>query len=615
MSTTLSSSGINLVYGAGPSRLVAGLLLGTALTVTGGVTPLAGTVRAAPTVLVGQVATAVPLAGVVQGAPRLAGTLGEAAITTALAGQLVGSSRALSTGITLVYPAGPIRVQSLAYAAGLDVPSTVALAGTVVHQSRLMGYGPTTALSLGTGYIRAPARAIGALTSDVALSGTIRSGERLLGALSAPAGGTPIGSGVVRGSGGRLRSTGLSLVYPAGPVRVVMGRMRGSLASVQTVQGGVLRAGGLVRASALGNASAGTTIGTGRIRALGRLRAAGISLVYPAAPIASSGGVLAGQLGVSGTPVSMAGTVLGSGGRLLGIETTVVEFAAEIVGPTPILWGQLSIVATTPALGTGWVRNPVRLRGFLSQTVYPAGTVLAGARLSSPVLGIASGATPLAGRLRAFGPRLRGVLTSTVPLGGWTLDGGRLRGRLLTGLATEPLHGHIGVYPRLRGYLNPGTFVPGTGTGRTHLWLGQADNALVPVAGAGELYILTGAYGNAAGIDTPLLVETPDIAPQGPQGRLRLRRITVPIQLDAACTLRITPIVDYMKSFAPLIVSFGTPSRRERRVIQVKELGVCTVVRLRIEVLDREGLVEVYRPTLYYTPLSSGTMMAMGGAP
>lgn len=155
----------------------------------------------------------------------------------------------------------------------------------------------------------------------------------------------------------------------------------------------------------------------------------------------------------------------------------------------------------------------------------------------------------------------------------------------------------------------------GQGTGRTHLFLGQIGDSRTVTSSAGALYVLSGGYGQSAGEATTLVLETPDIAPLGPQGRLRLRRIAVPFQYAAGCTVRVTPIVDYNTELDPVTVTHTDPTEVTRHVIQAKMMTACTVVRLRIEVTALAGAVEFYRPSLFFAPLSGGTTMAMGGAP
>lgn len=153
------------------------------------------------------------------------------------------------------------------------------------------------------------------------------------------------------------------------------------------------------------------------------------------------------------------------------------------------------------------------------------------------------------------------------------------------------------------------------GVGRTHLLLGQIDTAESPASPAAELYVLSGGYGLATGTDTALLVETPDVAPLGDLGRLRTRLLMCPVQYAGACTIRITPIVDFMTELDPLIVALAAPATVTRQVLQVKMLRGCTTFRVRLDVLERTGAVEFYTPVLHYTPLKQNSGVAMGESP
>lgn len=154
-----------------------------------------------------------------------------------------------------------------------------------------------------------------------------------------------------------------------------------------------------------------------------------------------------------------------------------------------------------------------------------------------------------------------------------------------------------------------------SGEGRCHLLLGQVDNAASPSAAAAELYTLTAGYGLATGDDALAVVETPDIAPLGELGRFRLRLLSCPVEYDAACRVRFTPIADYMTPMAPVTVALAAPGARRIEQVQAKVLRACTTIRLRVEVLERAGPVAVYTPMLYYTPLAVQSGVAMGEAP
>ena len=655
----LASTGINLVYGAGPSRLIACLLLGATLTVTGGATDLGAATTRSGGRLAGQLTTKVAvagqtidqsrvmgtlttrvamagvvrtqsrtfstglgtnlslgtgtiqssarltglgssrvaLAGTTEATGRLVGSLEMAGTTVALAGAIQGQSALASSGINLVYPAGPVRVQTL-------------LAGTLGTTSG--------ATPIGTGTTEAVGLLRGLLASRVALGGQVEEQPRLIGTLGFVTPATPLGTGTILGTE-RLRSTGINLVYPAAPIRFTGARVRatGILDVPIPIQGGVLRSGGVLWGT-LGVAAEHTLIGQGKFQSGGRLLSTGITLVYPAAPIRLTGALTTARLTDFVAPVALAGTTMGGSGLLYGLETTITEFAAEIVGPTTILRGQLGFVPSTVGMGAGQVRSTARLTGSALQSLVPLqGTIGATATLPAATLGVASGATLLGNGQTLDLGRLRGVLSTRIPMGGGVvLDGARLRGSLGSAAEFPSLAGTIAASSgRLWGQVNVDLELSGVGVGRTHLWLGQVANEAVPASAAANLYVLTGAYGQGAGLDTLALTETPDIAPLGVQGRIRLRRIVVPIRHAGACTVRITPIVDYNTALDSLSVSYEAPATPRRRAIQKKVLRGCTVVRLRIEVTTTTGAVEVYTPTLYYDPITQATSLAMGGAP
>ncbi len=155
----------------------------------------------------------------------------------------------------------------------------------------------------------------------------------------------------------------------------------------------------------------------------------------------------------------------------------------------------------------------------------------------------------------------------------------------------------------------------GHGTGRTHLLLGQVALTSPPTESAGDLYVLTDGYGNSEGAPTTLVLETPDIAPLGELGRLRVRLASLTIQHATSCSVQVTPIVDYTTELAPVTASLVATGRVTRSVIQVRMMRVVTVLRFRIEVTGAAGGVEIYTPILYYAPLAERSSVAMGEAP
>lgn len=143
------------------------------------------------------------------------------------------------------------------------------------------------------------------------------------------------------------------------------------------------------------------------------------------------------------------------------------------------------------------------------------------------------------------------------------------------------------------------------------LLLGQVANEAAPASAAAELYLYSDGYGQSTGTDTPLLVETNDIALAGSGGRFLLRRILVPVRYGAACTVRITPITDFVRIETALSKSYAAPAQEQEDVIEVPIARTCNVYRVRIEVTARQGRVSVFAPTAVGQPLTTGAAMVV----
>lgn len=128
------------------------------------------------------------------------------------------------------------------------------------------------------------------------------------------------------------------------------------------------------------------------------------------------------------------------------------------------------------------------------------------------------------------------------------------------------------------------------------LLLGQVDNAAAPSAAAAELYILSDGYGDSVGTDVPLLVETEDVAPAGPTGTVLFRRIEQPVTYDAACSIRLTPLVDFMQTVTATTKTYTSPDQRTIDFADGFLAQVGTTIRVRTEVLTRNGPVELAAP-------------------
>lgn len=123
---------------------------------------------------------------------------------------------------------------------------------------------------------------------------------------------------------------------------------------------------------------------------------------------------------------------------------------------------------------------------------------------------------------------------------------------------------------------------------------GQVANAAAPSGGAAELYYLADeGYGAAYGTDTPLLIETDDVAPAGSTGICLVRRVEVPIRVDGTCAVRVTVVVDFSREVAQVTHTYDSPCM-DVAVIEVAQR--CTAVRVRIEVTARTGRVTISQP-------------------
>lgn len=134
------------------------------------------------------------------------------------------------------------------------------------------------------------------------------------------------------------------------------------------------------------------------------------------------------------------------------------------------------------------------------------------------------------------------------------------------------------------------------------LLLGQCDNAANPASAAAELYVMSTFYGNSVGTDVPLLVETDDVALAGPVGTALYRRVEVPVTYDAACTVEITPIVDFIGQGTVTAVSYDAPTSRIIDYADGVTATPGTTCRARITVTSRQGPVELAAPTISGMP-------------
>lgn len=136
------------------------------------------------------------------------------------------------------------------------------------------------------------------------------------------------------------------------------------------------------------------------------------------------------------------------------------------------------------------------------------------------------------------------------------------------------------------------------------LMLGSIAAAVPPVTGTGAVYRLAESYGQSTGLDVPMTIETSEVALAGPVGQSLYRRVLVPFDYDAACTVLVTPIVDYNQILTATSKSFASPSSRQQVVLSVPLSKVGSVLRARITVVHRAGPVSVRTPSVEGKPMT-----------
>lgn len=150
------------------------------------------------------------------------------------------------------------------------------------------------------------------------------------------------------------------------------------------------------------------------------------------------------------------------------------------------------------------------------------------------------------------------------------------------------------------------------------LCLGQVDDATNPAAAAGEIYFKSSSgYGMSIGTSDPLLLfETQDFAPQGPNGRCIARRVHAFIEYGGSLGIRITPITDFNSFQTAVTYNLAAPPpgfSRRRAVLDVPIVKACTWIRVKVEVLSRDGYFWLQKVTLVKRPLVSTYEQIAGG--
>lgn len=146
------------------------------------------------------------------------------------------------------------------------------------------------------------------------------------------------------------------------------------------------------------------------------------------------------------------------------------------------------------------------------------------------------------------------------------------------------------------------------------LFAGEIATASPATGSAAQLYLLGTSYGSSVGTDVPLVVETQDVAPAGPIGLTLFRRVEVPIEYEGACTVSVTPIVDFTQVLTSTSKSYSSPPVRTRDVIDVALSKQGTAIRAIIAVTARNGRVALNTPSIASMPKILAASAPVGGS-
>lgn len=146
--------------------------------------------------------------------------------------------------------------------------------------------------------------------------------------------------------------------------------------------------------------------------------------------------------------------------------------------------------------------------------------------------------------------------------------------------------------------------------------VGSIVNEATPSGEGGHVYVESTGYGNSAGVDNRLLFRSVPYAPAGPDGRVVGRGCSVLIGFDAACRVRLTPLLDLNTLLTERAVTkaFVAPGRYVQRPIDCTFARVLTYFAIQVEVLERAGPVDVSNLTLRGRVKVSGSRLAAQGA-
>ena len=111
---------------------------------------------------------------------------------------------------------------------------------------------------------------------------------------------------------------------------------------------------------------------------------------------------------------------------------------------------------------------------------------------------------------------------------------------------------------------------------------------------------------------TPGLVRTEDWAPAGRLARIAGRQVTVMIGHQAACSVRVTPIIDLNEELEATEVQLSARDEYTREPVLCRFARVLTYAAVLVEIIAADGPVDVFTPDLGGSVIHGASVNAAG---
>jgi len=113
--------------------------------------------------------------------------------------------------------------------------------------------------------------------------------------------------------------------------------------------------------------------------------------------------------------------------------------------------------------------------------------------------------------------------------------------------------------------------------------------------------------------DAKLRFESDDYPILSEAGRTILRRLFVRVAFRGSCILQVTPRIDFNEPLTPETWEFtSTTTVRVVRVLDTKVARVCSYAGVRVDVLSRDGAVEILGLACAHKPLAQAADLVAG---